>query len=58
MVLLKPPDKTLFSMGSPDPSLPQGPDGLTVLDKLQTSVLLMIHGDATDYVSILVLHRV
>lgn len=45
-------------MGSPDPSLPQGPDGLTVLDKLQTSVLLMIHGDATDYVSILVLHRV
>lgn len=48
MVLLKPVDKTLFSTGAPDPSLAQVPDGLAVLDELQTSVLLLIHGEATD----------
>lgn len=35
-------------MGTPDPSLAQLPDDLAVLDELQTSVLLVIHGDATE----------
>ena len=58
MVLGKPIDKTLFPMGTPDPSLAQVPDGLAVVDELQTSFLLLLHGDATDWMSILLPHRV
>lgn len=58
MVLLKPLDKTLCSLGTPDPSLAEVPDGLGVLADLQTSALLVIHGDTTDWISILLPHRV
>ena len=54
MVLLKPIDKTLCSLGTPDPSLVHVPEGLAVLGELQTSVVLVIHGDATDGMSIFV----
>ena len=58
MVLLKPIDKTLFIVGTPHPSLAQTLEGPGVLDELQISVCLMIHGDATDGISVLVPPRV
>lgn len=54
MVLLKPLGKTLFSMGSPHPSLAEVLEGLGVLNEGYTSVFLMFHGDGADGISILV----
>ena len=35
-------------MGTPYPSLEKLPVGLSGLNELQTSVLLLVHGDAND----------